>query len=42
MIVDFPKIEGKPRCSKQLPEQVITDAGSDNKATRALPSWMET
>ncbi|MEZ6092517.1 MAG: IS5 family transposase [Pirellulaceae bacterium] len=40
MIVDFPKIKGKPGRPKQLPDQVIADAGYDSEATRTLLSWM--
>jgi transposase len=40
LILDFPKVGGKPGRPKELPDTLIADAGYDNDATRWLLRWL--
>ena len=40
LVLDFPKIGGKPGRPKELPDTLLTDAGYDNDATRWLLRWL--
>jgi transposase len=40
LVIDFPKVGGKPGRPKELPDTVIADAGYDNDATRWLLRWL--
>ncbi|MBA4192883.1 MAG: IS5/IS1182 family transposase [Planctomycetaceae bacterium] len=40
IILDFPKVGGKPGRPKELPDVVYADRGYDNEATRALLRWL--
>jgi transposase len=40
VVLDFPRIGGKPGRPKQLPDEVLADRGYDNDALRGLLSWL--
>jgi len=40
LVLDFPKVGGKPGRPKELPDTLIADAGYDNNATRWLLRWL--
>lgn len=40
IVLDFPKIGGKPGRPKQLPDEVVADAGYDNDYARGLLAWL--
>lgn len=40
MVLDFPKIGGKPGRPKELPDTLVADAGYDNNSTRWLLRWL--
>ena len=40
MVLDFPKVGGKPGRPKELPDEVYADRGYDSEATRGLLRWL--
>jgi transposase len=40
LVVDFPKVGGKPGRPQELPHTLLADAGYDNEATRWLLRWL--
>jgi transposase len=40
LVIDFPKVAGKPGRPKQWPDLLIADAGYDNDSTRWLLRWL--
>jgi transposase len=40
IVIDFPKVAGKPGRPKQTPDTLYADRGYDSDATRALLAWM--
>jgi transposase len=40
LILEFPKVGGKPGRPKELPEEAYADRGYDSEATRALLRWL--
>ena len=40
LVVDFPKVGGKPGRPKERPDTLLADAGYDNEATRWLLRWL--
>jgi transposase len=40
IILDFPKVAGKPGRPKELPDVVYADRGYDNESTRMLLRWL--
>ena len=40
MVLDFPKVGGKPGRPKELPDELYADRGYDSEATRALLRWL--
>lgn len=40
LVLDFPRITGKPGRPKELPEEVYADRGYDSDDTRALLRWL--
>ena len=40
LIMDFPRIGGKPGRPKELPDAAYADRGYDNNSTRALLNWL--
>src|SRR5215207_3827482 len=40
LVLDFPKVGGKPGRPKELPDELYADRGYDSDATRALLAWL--
>jgi transposase len=40
IVLDFPRVGGKPGRPKGLPDELYTDRGYDSEATRLLLSWL--
>jgi transposase len=40
LVVDFPKVTGKPGRPKELPDELYADRGYDSDATRRILSWL--
>lgn len=40
LVLDFPKVGGKPGRPKELPDELYADRGYDSDATRMLLSWL--
>jgi len=40
LLLDFPKVKGKPGRPKELPDALYTDRGFDSDATRWLLAWL--
>jgi transposase len=40
LVLDFPKVGGKPGRPKELPDTLLADAGYDSEATRWLLRWL--
>lgn len=40
LVLDFPKIKGKPGRPKELPDELYADRGYDSDATRWLLAWL--
>jgi transposase len=40
LVLDFPKVGGKPGRPKELPDTLVADAGYDNDSTRWLLRWL--
>ncbi len=40
LLLDFPRVGGKPGRPKELPDEVYADRGYDSDATRLLLSWL--
>ena len=40
LVLDFPKVGGKPGRPKELPDELYADRGYDNDSTRALLRWL--
>ena len=40
VVIDFPKVGGKPGWPKQAPDELYASCGYDSDATRALLAWM--
>jgi transposase len=40
VVVDFPKVRGKPGRPKDLPDELYADRGYDSEGTRALLAWL--
>jgi transposase len=40
IVLDFPKVGGKPGRPKELPDELYADRGYDSQATRALLAWL--
>jgi transposase len=40
VVLDFPKVRGKPGRPKELPDELYADRGYDSDSTRALLAWL--
>jgi transposase len=40
LVLDFPKVTGKPGRPKELPDELYADRGYDSDATRRILSWL--
>src|SRR5262249_7465423 len=40
LVLDFPKVAGKPGRPKEMPDEVYADRGYDSAATRWLLAWL--
>jgi transposase len=40
IVLDFPKVKGKPGRPKEMPDEVYADRGYDNDAVRAILAWL--
>jgi transposase len=40
VVLDFPRVGGKPGRPKELPDELYADRGYDSQATRALLTWL--
>ncbi len=40
LVLDFPKVKGKPGRPKELPDELYADRGYDSDATRLLLAWL--
>jgi transposase len=40
IVLDFPKVKGKPGRPKQLPDELYADRGYDSDATRGILAWL--
>ena len=40
VVLDFPKVKGKPGRPKEMPDELYADRGFDSEATRAILAWL--
>ena len=40
LVLDFPKVTGKPGRPKELPDELYADRGYDSDATRCILAWL--